>query len=173
MIVLTPDILPFFAKAGWHEGRKVALSDSYSKEVPNSHPANEILAQFGGLTVGEAASGQECATDVIAFVLPSEEFNPDWESSPIKTWNTLLKTKLVCIASVHHDHGELYVDTTGRCFGLSLIHDAFCFEGESFVKAMHRAMFGIRSRPMLRPDQESVMLYGIHYNAESPELYKY
>jgi hypothetical protein len=85
----------------------------------------------------------------------------------------LLGTRLVGIADMHHGHGELYVATDGRCFGRSCMHDAFYFEGASFAEAAEWAMLGRRSRPLLRPEQQSVTLYGIRFAADSPVVYRY
>jgi hypothetical protein len=67
----------------------------------------------------------------------------------------------------------LYIDTLGRCYGLSTIHDAFYFEGASLFEAVERLLTGKRCKPMLRPEQEFVHLYGRVYTADSPETYKY
>jgi hypothetical protein len=91
----------------------------------------------------------------------------------IRDWEQFLHSRLVGIARVHSDHAEMYIDTTGRCFGLSLMHDAFYFQGSSFGDAVEGLLTRRRSRPMLRPGQSSVMLYGERYTATSPELYRY
>jgi hypothetical protein len=135
--------------------------------IPANHPAAEILARFNGLTVGRVGTGEECATSDIHFRAI------DSSNSDVLAWNRLLQTTLIGVAEVHHGHGELYVDSHGRCYGLSVIHDAFYFEGGTFVKAVERILRGRRSRPILRPDQESVDLYGITYTAEHPDVYNY
>ncbi len=61
---------------------------------------------------------------------------------------------------------------TGRFFGLGLIHDAFYFEGASFGAAMERLLLGRRSRPTLRPEQASVILYGDTYTGIIPTFQK-
>jgi hypothetical protein len=91
----------------------------------------------------------------------------------ISTWNGLLGTTLIGIAEFHHAHGELYVDSAGRVFSLSLIHDAFSFEGATFDEAVERRLLGRRCRPMLRPDQESVTLYGEEFGHDHPSVYRY
>ena len=167
MIILPSDLLSFFRSAGWYPGRSVDLPAGLGEQLPEGHPAIRILSEFWGLTVGQVGSGQEWASSDVAFGFIDEA------DDRIATWNELLGTILVGIAEFHHSHSELYVDTTGRCFGMSLMHDAFYFEGESFGDAMRGLLLGRRSRPMLRPDQETVTLYGIDYDVNSPELYKY
>jgi hypothetical protein len=164
MIELPESVKPLFAVAGWRPGRRSAVSSA----VPADHPAATILSMFGGLTVTPAGdAGEECATSDLAF----QELEPD--ESVTEVWGGLLGTRLVGVAEVHRGHGELYVAADGRCFGHSLMHDAFSFEGASFAEAMERSLLGRRSRPMLRPDQPSVTLYGVQYTAGSPEVYRY
>jgi hypothetical protein len=126
-----------------------------------------VLSQFGGLAVGRCEAGEQCATSDLRFH-PVGPTDPD-----IRIWNALLGTTLIGVAEVHHGHGELYVDSSGRYYGLSNIHDAFYFEGSAFGEAVEGLLLGRRARPMLRPDQESVTLYGIEFTAEHPEIYRY
>jgi hypothetical protein len=158
------DVRPHFLAAGWHPGRRVPVSTA----VPPDHPAADILGTFGGLTVTpDREAGEECAPDDLAF----QELAPD--ESIVEVWGSLLRTQLVGVAEMHRGHGELYVAADGRCFGRSLMHDAFYFEGATFAEAVGRALFGRRSRPLLRPDQSSVMLYGIRFNADSQQVFRY
>lgn len=163
-IELPESVEPLFRAAGWHRGRQVSISRS----VPTNHPALAILATVGGLTVTpDRKVGEECAPNDLAF----QELEPNRSISEV--WNALLDTILVGVAEMHDGHAELYVAADGRCFGCSLVHDAFYFEGNSFGEAAERSLFGRRSQPMLRPNQPSVTLYGIEYSADSPELYRY
>jgi hypothetical protein len=146
--------------AGWYPGRKRRAPAS----IPPGHPAAELLAQFGGLTIGRCGAGAECATSDIHFG-PVGPADPD-----IRIWNALLGTTLIGVADVHHGHGELYVDSLGRYYGLSGIHDAFCFEGSTFSEAVEGLLLGRRARPMLRPDQETVTLYGVDFTADHPGI---
>jgi hypothetical protein len=148
-----------FMAAGWYPGRQVAVPPA----VPTDHQAAAILAAFGGLTVmPDREAGEECAPDDLAF----HELFPD--ESITKVWAGLLGTQLVGVAETHRGHGELYVAADGR----SCVHDAFYFVGTSFAEAAERAMLGRRSRPLLRPDQMSVTLYGTRFTADSPEVYR-
>jgi hypothetical protein len=164
MVEVPGSIRSRFVAAGWHPGRRVAVSSA----VPAEHPAAAILAAFGGLTVTpDRDAGEECAPDDLTF----RELRPD--ESITGVWAGLLGTQLIGVAQMHHGHGELYVAADGRCFGRSLMHDAFYFEGVSFAEAAERAMLGRRSRPLLRPDQASVTLYGVEFTADSPAVYRY
>ena len=55
----------------------------------------------------------------------------------------------------------------------SQIHDAFWFGGASFNEAIERMLLGRRSRPMLRPDQNVVQMYGEEIRADDPRVYKW
>jgi hypothetical protein len=164
MVDIPVSIKSQFIAAGWYPGRKVNVSSA----VPIEHPAAAILATFGGLTVTpDCESGEECAPNDLAF----QELWPD--QSITKVWAGILGTSLVGVAEVHYGHGQLYVASDGRCFGRSNIHDAFYFEGASIAEAAERALLGRRARPLLRPDQASVRLYGNVFTADNPEVYRY
>jgi len=164
MVTIPENVLPRFLAAGWQPGRRVEVSAA----VPAEHVATEILATFGGLNVTpDRDAGEECAPDDLVFgvLFPDESIT--------RVWSDLLGTRLIGVAEVHHGHGKLYVATGGRCFGRSCVHDAFYFAGASFAEAIERALLGRRSRPVLRPDQSSITLYGIRFTADSPETYWY
>lgn len=164
MVDLPESVRLRFIAAGWYPSRRVAVSSA----VPADHSAAAILAALGGLTVTpDREVGEECAPDDLAF----RELWPD-ESITV-AWAKLLGTELVGVADMHRGHGELYVAADGRCFGRSCIHDAFYFEGASFAEAAEGSMLGRRARPLLRPDQMSVTLYGVRFTADSAEVYKY
>jgi SUKH-3 immunity protein len=163
LVELPEEIRPLFIQAGWHPGRRVPVSTA----VPVDHPAFMISVEFGGLTVEPPEQGEECGTDDIAF----RELWPD--ESILRVWADLLGARLVGIADIHRGHGELYAAADGRVFGRSCIHDAFWLEGESFLEAMGRSLLGRRSRPLLRPDQSSVTLYGVLFTIDSPDVYRY
>ena len=162
MLEIPTTVRPLFITAGWYPSRTVRQLSS----IPPDHPAAAILTQLGGLQVGTAGPGQECATSDVAFrELPS--------NSTRDLWTRLLRTELIGIAEVHNAHGELYIDREGRCYGASQIHDAFWFEGSSFNEAIERMLLGRRSRPMLRPDQSVVRMYGETIRADDPRVYKW
>ena len=95
------------------------------------------------------------------------------DAKAIEQWNQLLRTLLVGVGQFHHCHGELYVAADGRLFGRSTVHDAFYFEGDNFDSGIERLLLGRRSRPILRPDQTSVDLYGHTYTREHLAVYNY
>src|SRR5207302_10503693 len=124
--------------------------------VPAGQPARDVLAAFGGLVILEREPEDDwpLIEELVFGVL-----RPD--PSITAVWGQLLRSRLVGIARVHADHAELYMDSAGRCFGRSLMHDAFYFRGDSFAEAAEGILLGKRARPMLRPGQSSVTLYGV------------
>lgn len=152
-----------FLLSGWYPGRQKPLPD----HIPQDHPAAAILRAYLGLRIGRVGRGNECASSDIRFTI----LDPD--DSDLSIWEGLLHTKLVGIGEYHNDHGELFVDGSGRCFSRSCVHDAFFFEGYTFVEAIDRLIRGLRSRPMLRPDQNSVEAYGKTYTRDDPGVFHY
>jgi hypothetical protein len=132
--------------------------------VSAAHPAYATLEEFGGLRVGECGTGEECAKSDIAFDVVEDA----WQ---VSGWREILRVELVGVAAYHHHHGELYQDTRGRCFGASLVHDAFYYEGSSLAEALERILLGRRARPLLRPDQDEVFLYGSRYGRGDPRIF--
>jgi hypothetical protein len=163
MTEVPASVRPLFVAAGWRSGRTVALSPAPRAD----HPAAAILAEFGGLTVGQTGAGEECARSDITFrQLPPDDLILD-------VWGKLLRTQLIGVADVHHAHAELYMDSAGRCFVASIVDDGFYFEGASFSEAIERLLLGRRSRPMLRPFQDTIGHYGEEIRADDPRVYKY
>jgi hypothetical protein len=118
---------------------------------------------------GPCGPGVECAAGDISF----RTSPPDDDDEEIAGWQQRLGSTLISVADVHHGHGELFVDSAGRCFGRSYVHDAFTFEGDSIAQAIENILLGIRARPLFRPDQTSVTLYGIDYAADDASVYRY
>jgi hypothetical protein len=159
---LPMSIRQLFVAAGWQLGRQVSVP----QPIATNHPAATIMAEFAGLAVGRCGPGEECATSDVRFC----EIYPD--ESVTEVWGKLLDTELVGLAKVHHAHSTLYIDTMGRYFEACL-HDVLCFAGASFGEAMEVLLLGRHARPMLRPDQPTVMIYGKEIAADHPSVYRY
>lgn len=129
---------------------------SFPDWIPADHPARAVLTRKEGKRRGR----------VQYRLLDRDEY-----SSDIAIWESLLGTRLIGIGDVDHGHEELYIASDGRCFGESAVHDAFYYHADSLFQFQLMQLFGRRSRPMLRPDQKSVDLYGITFTRESPEVY--
>ncbi|MEM8882790.1 MAG: SUKH-3 domain-containing protein [Planctomycetota bacterium] len=167
-LVIPENVRSLLERAGWSPDRRVELSADCLNAVEGGHPAGPILESLTGVSIESGGAGIECATSDVAFQWLGG--NPH---EKVQTWAGLLGTQLVGVAEVHHAHGELYVAADGRCFGMSMIHDAFWLEGESFGEAVDRLARGLRSRPMLRPEQTSVRMWGVEFDRASPELYRW
>jgi hypothetical protein len=114
-----------FVAARWRPARRVSVDD----RVPEHHPAHDVLREMGGLHVCQAGYGIECAGSVLINVERTAHEQVDG------------------VAEVHRSHGLLLMDEAGRCFGASLIHDAFYFEGHNFGEAPKRLLLGPTGAP--------------------------
>jgi len=151
-----------FLAAGWPAAKRQGV-----QSVPEGHPAAVVLELFGGLHVGSCDRGEECASSDIEF----GHANDHQGSATVLAWQRLLSTTLVNIGAVHHSHGALFIDDSGAWYGMSLIHDAFWFEGASFEVAVERILLGRKSKAMLRPDQRAVSMYGVAITAGHPDAH--
>ncbi len=156
---------PMFLEAGWHPQRYVA--PPHGQQVEDDHPSTNILTSLSGLHINAAKEGLYCATSDIDF-----EWVVDSDMSDVRQWEHLLSTRLVGVAAVLEDLGALYVATDRRCFVEEYISPTFSYRG-SFAEAVEGLLLGRRARPMLRPDEDEVTLYGDTFTRASPELYRY
>jgi hypothetical protein len=162
VIEIPASIRPLFLNAGWRPGRRVAIS----RDIPIEHPAAAVLSEYGGLRVGQSGQGRECAaSDVVFQALTS--------GPTIRGWSELLGSMLVGVAAVQDSDGELYVDSSGQWFERALVDDGFLFTGKSFGETMERLLLGLRCRPVLRPDQKEVTVYGEIVTADDLRVYRY
>ena len=163
-LLLPQSVKHLFLNAGWFADRIV--SNSSLSEL--DHPAAAIFSMFAGLHVEPiTAVGIECATSDIAFELP------DFGDTSHTKWEAALQTRLVTIALVSNEHTGLLVATDGRCFELSYMHDCLGYLGQDFAESVERLLLGIKARPMLRPDQDSVVMYGETFTRNHSALYAY
>lgn len=160
---LSVEVRQLLLDAGWFPGRRVATL------APAGHPAAPILAALSGLRVGRVGHGETCARGDIAFMWLDRA--PD--DGDIRQWSRLLGTVLVGIGEVHASHGDLWIASDGRCFGRSLVHQAFTFEGRDYAEAIERVLLGRRARPLIHPEQQSVTLYGDRYTRDHPDVYDF
>lgn len=150
-----------FEQAGWFPGRQVRIS----ARAPKGHPARDILSSFAGLSVGTSGAGLECAKSDIAFRDQDSEIDVEAQ------WSSHLGSQLICVGGQHHEHGELFIDSRGRVFGASLIHEAFWLDGETVWDGIENVLRGRRSRPVLHPSQDMVTLYGENYTRGDPRIF--
>ncbi|MCA9232838.1 MAG: SUKH-3 domain-containing protein [Xanthomonadales bacterium] len=163
MIPPPASIRELLRRAGWSSDRQVPVS----ARVPCEHPAQAVLASLGGLRVGSVGPGQECGAGDIAFRDADSELGVEDE------WASCLSTRLICIGGEHNEHGELFIDSKGRVFGASVIHEVFYLHGLSFWPAIENVLLGRRAKPLIHPTQEHVTLYGERYDHGDPRLFSY
>lgn len=134
LIELPESLLSLFLAAGW----PTTCTEPLPGFVPPAHPAAALLEQLAGLKVGTCGAGEECATSDVEF----GTFEHLHGSEELIEWQQRLGRTLVSIAEIHHGHGALLMDEQGYCYVLSLIHDGFWIQGQTFVKAMETLIFG-------------------------------
>ncbi|GLW39646.1 hypothetical protein Pcaca04_35820 [Pectobacterium carotovorum subsp. carotovorum] len=164
-IEIPESVLPLFQAAGLPRAGEQPIPPF----VPENHPAAAILHAFGGLTVGQSGAGKECASGDIIFG-GSEDLQED---DTLLEWQGIMNTTLILIGETHHSHAALLMDCEGACYGMSFIHEAFWFEGASFGAAVERILLGLKGKPMLRPDQSSISVYGETITADHPSVHRY
>jgi hypothetical protein len=160
-VELSDRVKAAFVAAGWRPGRRVGVPSG----VDTAHPAHEVLQEFGGLRVGRTGSGEECATSDLEFCLVRD-------FDDVEAWEMRLGVRLVGVGEAHKRHGEVYVDNQGRCFG-AWLNTIFVFEGGTFSAAMECLLLGRRSRPLLPPGEDTVVLYGERYRRGDPRLFQW
>ncbi len=158
------DVTEWLRKHNWHEDRRIEVP----AWIPSGHPAESILASFGGLVL--LRPDDEFPDDPIVEIefqlLPPND-------KVVNTWSNLLRSTVVGIGYGHSHHEKLYVDSRGRLYAASLMHDAFYLRGISLADSLHNLLIDARAKPMLRPDQRSVRLYGQEFTRNSPEVFRY
>lgn len=164
-----PDVLDTLRRAGWLPGRRdvEAIERLEREQIPTEHPAFATLSEMGALTFGETGTGEQCARSNVYFDLLT-----DCDENTAR-WAEILRTRLVGLGWTHNSHGQLFMAGDGRVFENSMVHDAFCFLGADLAEALTRLLRGQRARPMLRPDQAEVTLYGDKFTADDPNVYRW
>jgi hypothetical protein len=152
---LSPFLIPYFREAGWHEDWQSPDGD----DVPETHPAREVLTRFSGIHI-------QGKFNDIEFTLLDEPTNI------INVWEDLLFTELIGIALASQTYEELWMASDGRLFSTNIIVAThFFFVGECFNRAVENLVIGIRCRPLLRPGQTGVDCYGENYLEKDPRIY--
>ena len=164
MLEFVPDVADWLLRHDWHPNRSVDVPES----VPATHPAHTILRSFGGLSL--FSHDEEFPDDPIAEI-DFGILSPDDKTAA--TWSRLLGSNVIGIGHVHNQHEKIYSDADGKIYGRSLVHDAFYLRGHSLSAFLYNLLTQTRAKPMLRPDQHSVRLYGITFDSQSDELHRY
>ena len=125
--------------------------------VPSAHPARAVLMQQDGQSSGS----------IIYRLLAPDEY-----SRNIAVWEALLGTRLIGIGEFGGGYELLFLASDGRCFSEDIVDgDVFHYHAESLTHFEQMTLSGTRSRPMLRPDQQSITSWGLRFTRDSPEVY--
>lgn len=136
-----------FRAAGW---KPAGHSSSTTAVLNNSATdrASAILAEFGVLNVGTTGPGREQAASDVQFYT---RLRPEVTTN-VQPWSSRLG-ELMAIATAHHDHIVVFVDTEGRLFAFTDPDQRLYAIGQSFGEAMERLLLGISfALPIARDD---------------------
>jgi hypothetical protein len=114
-----PALLDVLKRAGWYEGRNIEETIAPPKEFSIFARARRAWAEFGGLRIGDAGPGIDCATSDV-------DFDPRLETGlepELRRYECLHNTRLFPLAEVHRGHGCLAIDEQGRTYLLSQVSD--------------------------------------------------
>ena len=158
MLTIPPSVEPLFRAAGWFPARQVEVDP----QVMVNPLAASVLAELGGLHVGQTGAGVECARSDIEFGF--EDLG--WFGA-FGAWRGMISESLMPIASLHHQHEYLLVDDR-LFYAINIIDHELVYLGGSFGEAVEKLLLGLRPRPIFRPGQDSQMFYGKRIRANDP-----
>ncbi|WP_234401269.1 SUKH-3 domain-containing protein [Pseudoalteromonas sp. T1lg23B] len=131
-------IAKLFVDAGWHEGRQVEGQNQTLSASSAAHKnAASVLAEFGGLNVGEVGPGRELSASDISFRTEAFDFGNEFHNY----WQSL-DVSLYAFASAHHDHMLLLVDDQNN-FYIFTDPGEQLYKVGSFEETMKRVLLGI------------------------------
>ncbi len=160
MLTIPPSVELLFRAAGWFAARQIEVDP----RVMVNPLAASLLAEFGGLHVGQTGAGVECARSDIEFGFQ----DLGWFDA-FGAWRNLISRSLTPVADLHHQHGYLLVDTEFY-YAINIIDFELVFHGASFGEAVKQLLLGLRPRPIFHPGQSTQQFYGELINAEDPQV---
>ena len=132
-----------FVDAGWHEGRNFELEDLRNIDTESHSAAVKILNEYGELSVGKTGAGRDCAASDIEFYT-----RPRYEADGMcKEWEGKVGN-LVAIASAHHRHIMILVDSQGDLY-IFTDPDERLYYGGSFPEATAKLLLGLDYGPSI------------------------
>lgn len=132
------------------------MSNAIPAWVPLDHPARAVLAK---------SAGTHCGRFFCCLLQPDEC------SSYVPLWEAILRTRLIGIGEFGGGYMLLFLASDGRCFSEDIVAgDVFYYDADSLAHFQSMKP-DQRSRPMLRPDQDSVVSWGETFTRDSPEVY--
>jgi len=126
---LSLPVRALFEAAGW----------SQSCEKRSADLSASIFAEVGGLHVGHAGPGTECAASDIQFF---GEARVDRHSFLASLFPAI--GPVVAIADAHNQHIMLFLDRRGRFLAFTAPDSKLYVAGESFSQCVERLLLGYR-----------------------------
>jgi hypothetical protein len=129
-------VLDILRRAGWFEGRNIAVAPP--PQFFLFPKANDVLAEFGGLHIGQCGSGIECATSDVQI----EPSLATHLSSELNGAEQSLNVRLFPLGEVHRGHGYLIIDEYGRTY---LLSDELSPFAPTFVRSLELLLLGMKA----------------------------
>jgi len=126
---LAPHVRALFEAAGWSQSR-----ETRSDDLPDG-----IFAELGGLHVGHAGPGTECAAGDIQFFSEPRVDRCNFFASLFPSIEPV-----VAIADAHNQHIMLFLDRRGRFLAFTDADSKLYIAGESFAQCVERLLLGYR-----------------------------
>src|SRR4051812_46675868 len=109
-VVEVPEsVRPIFLAAGWAPGRRVAVQFDRVEHLQPFPLSAELLATFGGLSIGTSGAGRDCARSDIQFTA-----RPSVRDRYAVAEMEAPGDDLFPLGRAQHEHVELFLDARGR-----------------------------------------------------------
>ena len=134
------DVEELLRQAGWHPGRRIDLSPWVTHGMKLFPAARRILAEFGGLVIGDNERGIDTARSDVDLLPKS--YNRDRASE--SDLEREVGSRLFPIATVQSSNGELWIDEGGRVYLEGDFPDGaeLWYMGPTFIDALEVLLLG-------------------------------
>ena len=128
--------------AGWFPKRRVDLAPWDALATVPFNSAREVLAEFGGLVIGETGRGIDLAKSDVD--LRPKEYNRGFVGEP--DLEAEAGQRLYPVATAHRSNGDVWIDESGRVYleGDFPDGEVLRFLGSTFSEALEVLLLGKR-----------------------------
>jgi hypothetical protein len=130
-------VIRLLRAAGWHEGRRIDVSPWESLPTKLFPAARRVLAEFGGLVIGETGRGIDFARSDVDLRL----MRPSPGSSGYEDLEREMGQRLFWLGMVHDANAELVIDESGRVYDYL---DELRYLAPTFAAALEILLLGKR-----------------------------
>jgi len=129
-------VIELLRAAGWQPGREVELPSELPGDYEIFPRAADVLREFGGLHIGTAGPGQECATSDLAVTPKAADGLSEYTGR-----TTSDGAKLYPIGEFSNGHATLLIDHRGQVYMYFDVLEPFA---DSFDQALCQLLLGLR-----------------------------